>query len=108
MGRQRPDLRFFRHLATGHQHRHDDRHLPDGLPDPEHPEPRHGAIHLKLDELIRVNKTARNSLLNLEEMSEEEVAEVKQTFDRLVSRQEAAQRELQERPEPQPSAARAK
>jgi len=66
------------------------------------------ALHLKLDELIRVNKTARNSLLNLEEMSEEEVAEVKQTFDRLVSRQEVAQRELQERPEPQPSAARAK
>jgi len=66
------------------------------------------ALHLKLDELIRVNKTARNSLLNLEEMSEEEVAEVKQTFDRLVSRQDAAQRELQERPEPQPSAARAK
>jgi len=65
------------------------------------------ALHLKLDELIRVNKTARNSLLNLEEMSEEEVAEVKQTFDRLVSRQEAAaQRELQQDP-PQPQASAA-
>src|SRR3954454_9746709 len=43
------------------------------------------ALHLKLDELIRVNKAARNSLMNLEEMSEEEIEDVKQTFDRLVS-----------------------
>ena len=43
------------------------------------------ALHLKLDELIRVNKAARNSLVNLEEMSEEEIDDVKQTFDPLVS-----------------------
>jgi low affinity Fe/Cu permease len=43
------------------------------------------ALHLKLDELIRVNKMARNSLLNLEEMSEAEIQEVKDTFDRIVA-----------------------
>jgi low affinity Fe/Cu permease len=43
------------------------------------------ALHLKLDELIRVNKMARNSLLNLEEMSETEIQEVKDTFDRIVA-----------------------
>jgi low affinity Fe/Cu permease len=43
------------------------------------------ALHLKLDELIRVNNAARNSLLNLEDMSEEEVERVKATFDRVVS-----------------------
>src|SRR5436309_10681193 len=43
------------------------------------------ALHLKLDELIRVNQAARNSLLNLEEMSEAEIEEVKKTFDRIVS-----------------------
>jgi low affinity Fe/Cu permease len=48
------------------------------------------ALHLKLDELIRVNRSARNSLLNLEEMSEAEVEEVKRTFERLVVRGEAA------------------
>ena len=37
----RPALRLVRHLAARHQHRHDDRHLPDGLRDPEHAEPRH-------------------------------------------------------------------
>ncbi|HEX3860156.1 MAG TPA: low affinity iron permease family protein [Stellaceae bacterium] len=41
------------------------------------------ALQLKLDELIRVNSRARNSLLTLEEMSEAEIATVKATFDRL-------------------------
>jgi low affinity Fe/Cu permease len=50
------------------------------------------ALHLKLDELIRVNRSARNSLLNLEEMSEAEVDEVKRTFERLVVRDDAAGR----------------
>jgi low affinity Fe/Cu permease len=43
------------------------------------------ALHLKLDELIRVNQMARNSLFNLEEMSEAEIEEVKKTFDRIVA-----------------------
>src|SRR5438270_9199143 len=42
------------------------------------------AIHLKLDELIRVNAQARNSLLNLEDLSEAEMEQVKKTFDRIV------------------------
>jgi low affinity Fe/Cu permease len=43
------------------------------------------ALHLKLDELIRVNKAARNSLLNLEDMSEAEIQEVKNTLARVAS-----------------------
>ena len=43
------------------------------------------ALHLKLDELIRVNNAARNSLLNIEEMSEEEMEQVKETFDDIVA-----------------------
>ena len=43
------------------------------------------ALQLKLDELIRVNEMARNSLLNLEDMSEAEIERVKETFDRFVS-----------------------
>jgi low affinity Fe/Cu permease len=43
------------------------------------------ALHLKLDELIRVNRAARNSLLNLEEMSEEEIEQVKTTFRALLT-----------------------
>jgi len=47
------------------------------------------ALHLKLDELIRVDNAARNSLLNLEEMSEADIAQVKATFRRLIGPSEA-------------------
>jgi low affinity Fe/Cu permease len=43
------------------------------------------AIHLKLDELIRVNSTARDSLMGLEEKSELEVEEAKSAFVELAS-----------------------
>ena len=38
------------------------------------------ALQLKLDELIRVNTAARNSLLSVEEKSESEVEEIKSAF----------------------------
>jgi low affinity Fe/Cu permease len=38
-----------------------------------------------LDELIRVNRAARNSLLDLEEMSEAEIEQVKTSFQALVA-----------------------
>jgi low affinity Fe/Cu permease len=43
------------------------------------------ALHLKLDELIRVNRDARNTLLNLEDMTEEELARVKHAFATLAA-----------------------
>src|SRR5262245_41568002 len=42
------------------------------------------AMQLKLDELIRVNKIARNSLINLEEMSEVDLEKLKGTFAALA------------------------
>jgi low affinity Fe/Cu permease len=38
------------------------------------------AMQLKLDELIRVNEMARNSLINLEDMSEADVERLKMAF----------------------------
>ena len=43
------------------------------------------ALHLKLDELIRVNSTARDSLMGLEEKSELEVEKVKSEFVELAA-----------------------
>jgi low affinity Fe/Cu permease len=43
------------------------------------------AMQLKLDELIRVNQMARNSLINLEEMSEIDVERMKAAFAALAS-----------------------
>ena len=43
------------------------------------------ALQLRLDELIRVNSTARDSLMGLEEKSELEVKKVKSVFVELAS-----------------------
>jgi low affinity Fe/Cu permease len=41
------------------------------------------AIHLKLDELIRAQKSARNTLLDLENMTDEELDKLQQEFAKL-------------------------
>jgi low affinity Fe/Cu permease len=42
------------------------------------------AVQLKLDELIRATKAATNSLLDIEELSEEELDRIKSRFERLA------------------------
>lgn len=42
------------------------------------------AVQLKLDELIRATKTAHNSLLDIEELSEEDLDRIKSRFERLA------------------------
>jgi low affinity Fe/Cu permease len=49
------------------------------------------AMQLKLDELIRVNEMARNSLINLEEMSEIDVERMKTAFATLATIETATQ-----------------
>jgi low affinity Fe/Cu permease len=48
------------------------------------------AIQLKLDELIRANQDARNNMLCLEDLSEEELKRVKSAFAALASSPEKA------------------
>jgi low affinity Fe/Cu permease len=43
------------------------------------------AMHLKLDELIRANAQARNQLIQLEAMSDEELATLEREFRRIRS-----------------------
>ena len=52
------------------------------------------AVHLKLDELIRAVEGARNSAIDLEDKSEEELMEARQEFIKLA---EQAHEELDER-----------
>jgi len=44
------------------------------------------AIHLKLDELIRAKRGARNTLVDLQNCTEEELAEIEAEFKRLRER----------------------
>jgi low affinity Fe/Cu permease len=43
------------------------------------------ALHLKLDELIRVSASARNRMVGLEDMTEEELEHMKARFTRLAA-----------------------
>src|ERR1700738_3001132 len=56
------------------------------------------AIHLKLDELIRVDRAARNELISLEEKSETEVQEVRSVFADLAAGGEAEPAEAHPQP----------
>jgi low affinity Fe/Cu permease len=47
------------------------------------------AVQLKLDELIRATKTAHNSLLDIEELSELELDRIKTRFERLARKARA-------------------
>ena len=54
------------------------------------------AMHLKLDELIRATRSARNSLVDLEDCSDEELELLHQAFARLRERQPAIQIQIDE------------
>ncbi len=46
------------------------------------------AVHLKLDELIRAVKDARNELVDLEELSDEELQKLEDQFRKMRKRAE--------------------
>jgi low affinity Fe/Cu permease len=50
------------------------------------------AVHLKLDELIRALKGARNHLVDLEELSDDELKKLEEEFTRIRKRAEHAQK----------------
>ena len=54
------------------------------------------AIHLKLDELIRGIKGARNKLVDLENCSDEEIAALEQEFKKFRERQAARTQQQQQ------------
>lgn len=54
------------------------------------------SIQLKLDELIRANENARNAMLSLEDLTEEQLKRIKATFARLAEPPVEAQRKLAE------------
>ncbi len=61
------------------------------------------AIHLKLDELIHALKGARNKLINLEELSDEELKEIEEHFKRVKKVAQRAALEPDPRPDDQNS-----
>ena len=54
------------------------------------------AVHLKLDELIRALKGARNKLVDLEELSDDELNNLEQQFTRIRKKAETTERKVTE------------
>ena len=52
------------------------------------------AMHLKLDELIRSNSEARNSLIDLEDLNDMQIQEIQQTFQHLHQSEHPEVRDL--------------
>jgi low affinity Fe/Cu permease len=52
------------------------------------------SIQIKLDELIRANENARNAMLSLEDLTEEQLKRVKASFANLAETAAPVQREL--------------
>jgi low affinity Fe/Cu permease len=62
------------------------------------------AIHVKLDELIRSDKDAHNALLDLEELEEKELDQIRSRYEQLA---EKARGELNRRNPPEPKKGKA-
>jgi low affinity Fe/Cu permease len=54
------------------------------------------AVHLKLDELIRALGPARNKLVDLEKLSDDELQKLEKEFERLRAKAEGAREEVEE------------
>jgi low affinity Fe/Cu permease len=54
------------------------------------------AVHLKLDELIRAVEPARNKLVDLEDLSDDEMKKLEQEFAKLRKKAEGAKEEVEE------------
>jgi len=62
------------------------------------------AVHLKLDELIRAIKEARNELVDLEDLSDEELKSLEEQFRRMRARAESDEKHPSRHAEPVASA----
>jgi low affinity Fe/Cu permease len=54
------------------------------------------ALHVKLDELIRALKGARNSMIDLDDLSDEELEQIQKHFSKLARKSKAQLRQLEE------------
>jgi low affinity Fe/Cu permease len=54
------------------------------------------AVHLKLDELIRAIEPARNKLVDLEKLSDNDLKKLEQEFEKLRKKAEGAKEEVEE------------
>jgi low affinity Fe/Cu permease len=74
-------------LAAHRQYRNDDHYVPNGVPGSNTQNRDARALHLKLDELLRSIKQARNNLIDLENCTDEEIDQIERQFHALKERE---------------------
>ena len=77
------------HLATGREHCNDHRDFSNGISDTELAEPDARAIHLKLEEIIRSIQPARNEMIDIENLSDEELQALSKKFEAIRAESQA-------------------
>jgi low affinity Fe/Cu permease len=74
-----PAVPVLGYLASRDQYGNHYCHIPHGVPNSEHADRDTEALQLKIGELIRVTEQARNRLINLEDLTEDELDRVKES-----------------------------
>lgn len=83
MARKWAAIQVLGHLATDDKHEYDDHHVFAVFLIQNTQNRDSKAIHLKLDELIRAVEGARNRLVHLEELSDDELEALHKQFKRI-------------------------
>ncbi len=83
-------------MAAHHQHRHHDRHFPDVFLIQNTQNRDSKAVHLKLDELIRAVGGARNHMVDLERLSDQELQHLQKEFERIGKKADEAKADVEE------------
>jgi Low affinity iron permease len=77
-------LPLLRYLAARHKHGNHDHHVPDGLHYLQNTQNRDArAINLKLDELIHAIDTAKNQMMDIEKLSDEELDVIHEKYTQM-------------------------
>ena len=84
MGSNRTDLQLLEHVAARDQHCHDHRDVPDGVPDSARTEQGCARIQLKLNELVAAIDGASNRLVDVENLSEDELETLHRFYSKLA------------------------
>ena len=78
-----PSISLFRDLATGNKYRHHNYYFPDGFLIQKSQNKDSLAIQLKLNELVAAHEFASNRLVNVEDMTEEELKIIQKYYCKL-------------------------
>lgn len=73
-------------MAAGHQHRHHDHHVPDGIVIQQSQNEDSVAVHLKLNELLASNHQASNRLIGIEDASENDLRRIAAAYLELAEK----------------------